>query len=112
MVDAYLLTVSHTDFRSRRENWKNRKIGGVRPAPDIKVLGTAQRPEDAPGGLLLKVDARGNVDKALPLWGPEGLLVRPDGLWVACPWDIKLVDHEVTHARTIVSSGGATTCIP
>ena len=97
----YYLSVEQTDLRERRARWKVQKQ--IRAEPRVQEFGTAQAATDPPGGLVALVDDSGQVERSLPLWGPEGIIRHGGDLLVACPWQIVRVDSDLTRSATVLS---------
>jgi hypothetical protein len=53
--------------------------------------------------LVARVDETGHVERAVPLWGPEGLLPFCGRLLVACPWSIRSLSFELDDERSFLS---------
>lgn len=68
---SYYLSIELTDLVARKVRWRE-KANSKEPPP-VEWLGTAQSATDPPGGYVVMVNDTGEVERSLPLWGPEGI---------------------------------------
>ncbi|MCA9940874.1 MAG: hypothetical protein KC418_19685 [Anaerolineales bacterium] len=98
---SYYLSIELTDLVARKVRWRE-KANSKEPPP-VEWLGTAQSATDPPGGYVVMVNDTGEVERSLPLWGPEGILVDQGCLLVACPWDIKVISLDLSQMHRVLS---------